>query len=93
MAKEKWFKPSTHSGWEKGMPATERRRLVLKAHKGEPLASGRAMQALANVTTDKRTRELANADAKYFFRQLKTRSRVSKRRTPRITPKMPRLRR
>lgn len=69
--KDRWYKPGVETGWEKYMLAGQRRRLVLKAHKRDKLAAGRAMQALANVTTDKRTKLLAGRDARYFFRKLK----------------------
>ena len=39
----------------------------LNAHQGDKLATGRALQALANVTTDAQTAKLAKADAEYFF--------------------------
>ena len=66
---EKWFNPKVHSGWEKNMPLTERRRKTLKAHKGSLLSSARAMQALANVTRDPATRKAAQVDANYFFKK------------------------
>lgn len=65
---KRWYAPKVHSGWEKTMPAGERRRLLLKAH-GNPLSAARSKQALANVTQDVETKELALADAKYFFEQ------------------------
>jgi len=40
---------------------------ALKAHKGNELATARALQALANVTADTETAKLAKADADYFF--------------------------
>lgn len=65
--KEKWYDPKVRSGWKKDMPAKKRRRLLLKAHKGNLLAAARSKQALANVTEDEETRVLAQADARYFF--------------------------
>ena len=65
--KEKWYKPSVTSGWNKRDPAHLRRYRAKHAHKGDNLAAGRALQALANVTTDKTTKKLARADAQYFF--------------------------
>jgi len=50
------------------MPLKKRRALVLKAHRGNVLASARAMQALANVTIDKVTGKAAKADANYFYK-------------------------
>ena len=67
----KFFKPRVHTGWRKNLPAKTRRAKVLKAHKGDVLASGRSLQALANTTQDKRTAELSGLDARYFFRKLK----------------------
>jgi hypothetical protein len=68
---ERWFSPGKRTGWSKRLPATERRRLALKAHKGSYLSAGRALQALSNVTTDWRTKVLAGQDARYFFRMNK----------------------
>lgn len=66
----KWFKPKTHSGWQKGMPKEKRRRLVYKAHKNY-LSAGRAMIALSNVSQDEETVQRARQDALYFFREHK----------------------
>lgn len=65
---ERWYEPSVETGWKKNMPMAQRRRLVLRAHGGDNLASGRAMQSLANVTTDGATKKAAQADASYFFK-------------------------
>lgn len=65
---DKFFHPKVHTGWSKNESLSGRRRKVLKAHKGDILASGRAMQALANVTTDHATKVQAQADANYFYR-------------------------
>jgi len=67
--KEKWFSPSVILGWSKRDPAHLRRYRAKRAHKGDNLATGRALQALANVTIDKTTKKLARADAQYFFDQ------------------------
>ena len=64
---ERWFAPTRHTGWQKNLPATKRRQLSLRSHKGDKLATARALQALANVTTDKQTKKLARADAAYFY--------------------------
>jgi len=53
--------------WHKDLPAEVRRANALEAHKGDELATARALQALANVTTDAETARLAKADADYFF--------------------------
>ena len=67
---EKWYKPSSEdTGWKKTLPMNTRRKVMLKAHKGNALSAARSLQALANVTTDKETRRTAESDAKYLFRQ------------------------
>jgi len=91
--KDQWYEPGVETGWEKDMYKGERRFLVLKAHKGDVLASARSMQALSNVTTDRETKRKARADALYFFGKHKSRSRITRQRGVRITPKTPRLRR
>jgi hypothetical protein len=83
---KKWFKPETHSGWEKQMDTRERRRLVLIAHDGDELSAARSLQALANVTQDKATKREAALDARFFFR-----SYINGTSTPRITRKQPRI--
>lgn len=65
---KRWYEPKTEMGWEKKQPSAKRRRLALRAHGGDKLAAARALQALANVTTDKPTERLARADAKHFFK-------------------------
>ena len=75
--KEKWFKPEKHRGWRKSQSATTRRRKLLgstdkrKSLRDRYVEAGRAIQALANVTKDKRTAELARRDANYFFGKVK----------------------
>jgi len=64
---ERWYNPKVHTGWNKNSPASARRKSMLHAHKGDKLASGRALTALANVTTDKKTKLLARSDSKYFY--------------------------
>ncbi len=63
----KWYEHSVRMNWHKDEPAGERRANALKAHEGDELATARALQALANVTTDAETAKLAKADADYFF--------------------------
>jgi hypothetical protein len=65
---ERFFHPKVHTGWKKGMALSTRRSKVLKAHGNSFLAAARAMQSLANVTTDAATRLAARADALYFFK-------------------------
>ena len=90
---KRWYEPQVRTGWEKTQPESVRRVNVQMAHGGNELASARAMQALANVTTDRETRRLAREDARYFYRlhRQMPRRRLSKRRSPRITPKQPRI--
>ena len=64
---EKWYEHNVEMNWHKDEPAELRRANALKAHKGDELATARALQALANVTTDTETARLAKTDADYFF--------------------------
>ena len=66
---KKWYHPKVHTGWHAESPVGERRALVLKAHKGDLLASGRSLQSLANVSQEKFVQDEANKDAEYFFRK------------------------
>ncbi len=68
---KRFFHPKVHTGWKKTQSAEYRRRLVLEAHKGDILATARAMQSLSNVSVDLRTKLLAGQDARYFFGRLK----------------------
>jgi len=71
---KRWYKPTTEMGWEKDMPMAKRRRLALRAHGGDALATGRALQALSNVTTDRETKTKSRADALYFFKKHKAKA-------------------
>lgn len=82
-----WFNPKKHTGWDKDMPMDERRAKMLHAHKGNKLAAGRAMQALANVTTDQETKQKARADALYFYRQHHVALSNKRRSMPRLSPR------
>ena len=64
---EKFYHPKVEMHWHKDQSAEVRRTNALKAHNGNELATARALQALANVTTDAETAKLAKADADYFF--------------------------
>ena len=64
---DRFYHPKVKTGWSKRLSTEVRRRRVLKAHKGDYLASARGMQALANVTTDPVTKQLATSDARYFY--------------------------
>lgn len=66
--REKWFKPKTVTGWKKSQTAKVRRRHLKKGRVSD-VTAGRRAQALANVTTDRRTKQLAKSDAQYFFRK------------------------
>jgi hypothetical protein len=66
-ASEKWYEHNVEMNWHKDEPAEVRRANALNAHKGDKLATARALQALANVTTDAKTAGLAKSDADYFF--------------------------
>ena len=80
MAK-KWFKeavmkkPPYRLGWKKTQSLKTRRRKALASRpetmklKTKYLSTARALQSLANVTKDKRTRELAGRDARHFLRK------------------------
>jgi hypothetical protein len=64
---EKFYHPKVEMHWHKDQSAEVRRANALKAHNGNELATARALQALANVTTDAETAKLAKADADYLF--------------------------
>jgi len=65
---EKFYHPKVEMHWHKDQSAGVRRANALKAHKRNKLSTARALQALANVTTDAKTAKLAKADADYFFK-------------------------
>lgn len=69
--KKQWFNniDRSETGWKKDMPTDQRRKVALKAHKGDLLATARSLMALANVTRDDRTAKLAKSDALYFYRE------------------------
>jgi hypothetical protein len=64
---QKFYHPKVEMNWHKTDSVETRRNHALKAHGGDDLATARALKALANVTTDPETKELAKADAAYFF--------------------------
>ncbi len=66
-ASERWYEHTVQMNWHKDDPEGVRRARALKAHKGDVLATARALQALANVTTDTETARVAKTDADYFF--------------------------
>ena len=63
----KWYEHNVEMNWHKDEPAGVRRANAREAHKGDRLATARSLQALANVTADPETREVAKSDADYFF--------------------------
>ena len=64
---EKFYHPKVEMHWHKDQSAAVRRANALTAHNGNTLSTARALQALANVTTDAETAKLAKADADYLF--------------------------
>ena len=64
---EKFYHPKVEMHWHKDQSVEVRRANALKAHNCNELATARALQALANVTTDPETGKLAKTDADYFF--------------------------
>jgi len=66
-----WFEPGKSLGWSKDDSQTTRRRNALKSRRGNYLKAARALQALANVTTDRETKQKAHSDAVYFFEKHK----------------------
>lgn len=83
---KKWFRkaieekpPYTLGGWRKNLPVEERRKFALRSRpknmslKHRYLSAGRALNALANVSRDEKTRIAAKRDAKYFFERAKKR--------------------
>lgn len=73
---ERWFKPKRGLGWEKDMPQEKRIRVAIASRpsnwsqKKRVLSASRALQALANITTDKETERLAEKDALVLRRRL-----------------------
>lgn len=74
-----WFEPKVHTGWDKDQLASTRRSKLLSSttksmtRHNRYLQAGHRAQALANVTTDEKTKKLASQDAEYFFKKLKGR--------------------
>jgi len=60
------------TGWSKDMPIRKRRRLVLKSTMSrnmsdKTLEAARRMQAIANLSQDRKTQIEAKKDADHFF--------------------------
>lgn len=72
MAKQRWFQAATEGsrplGWRKDMGQRQRIALAVKNRRGDTLAAARALNALANVTTDTETKRKARADASYLYK-------------------------
>jgi len=64
---QKWYEHNVEMNWHKDESVEVRRVNALNAHNGDELATARALQAVANVTTDSETATLAKSDAEYFF--------------------------
>jgi len=80
MAKKvnRWFAAGAKLHWSKSDTQTQRRRNALASRKGKLLPTARALQALANVTTDPETRRKAHADAQYFYAHYKAKKKRAK---------------
>lgn len=64
---KKWFHPSVTTNWKKTDSQETRRRNVLKAHKGDYLATARGLMALSNVSQDSETKRKARSDSLHFY--------------------------
>lgn len=73
MAQDTWFADATQDskplGWRKDMPQWKRINIAVRNRRGNLLAAARALNALANVTTDHETKLRARADASYLYKQ------------------------
>lgn len=71
MATKRWYQEATEGsrplGWKKDMSREKRIGVALRSRRGNVLATARALNALANVTTDYDTRVRARADAAYLY--------------------------
>ena len=69
--------PFTLGGWKKSQTVTVRRKHALSSRpknwkpKKRYLSTARALQALANVTKDSKTKKVAKVDAEYFYKKAK----------------------
>lgn len=72
MATKRWYQEATEGsrplGWRKDMSREKRIRVALRNRRGDVLATARALNALANVTTDIETKRKARADASYLYK-------------------------
>jgi len=73
---QRWFKPTRRLGWDKDMPQEKRLRVAIASRPGswdmhrKNLSAFRALNALANVTTDRETETKARQDARVLRRRL-----------------------
>ena len=72
---ERWFKPKRSLNWTKNEPQRVRLRKAIasrpqKSMDAKELSALRALNALANVTTDKKTERLAREDVRALRRRL-----------------------
>lgn len=74
----KWFEAGKSLNWHKEDTQAQRRRVALASRKGKLLPTARALQALANVTTDSETQRKAHADAQYFYALYKAKQKREK---------------
>ena len=63
----KWYNPGVQMNWHHSDLREVRRRNALRAHKGDLLATARALQQLANVTNVGVVEKAARQDAVHFF--------------------------
>ena len=82
-ASKKWFqeaigkRPPYHLGWKKDKPQEQRIRLAIASRpknwseQQRTLSASRALQALANISTDRETASKAKADAEVLRRRLR----------------------
>ena len=72
MSTREWYQEATEGsrplGWRKDMGREKRLRTALRSRRGNVLATARALNALANVTTDVETKRKARADASYLYK-------------------------
>ena len=77
MATKMWYQEATEGsrplGWRKDMPQWKRINTAVRNRRGNLLSAARALNALANVTTDYETKQRARADASYLYKQYKAR--------------------
>lgn len=63
----KWYHPGVQMNWHHSDLREVRRWNALRAHKGDLLATARALQQLANVTNVGVVAKAARQDAVHFF--------------------------